>query len=377
MMSEVFDDRTIAPARSLEILGLGTALPSYAISQQEAAALACTYAGENPGHKRVIDRLYAKTDINKRHAVLVQSEFYAPPSNPCTNDETDGPTTRARMEKYETSVIPLAVQSASRAIERSGVRPEQITHLISITCTGFFAPGFDIALIKQLQLDPGVSRFQLGFMGCHGALNGLNLARLVAAACPQANILLCAAELSSIHYQYGWNLDNLLANSLFADGSAAMVLRSCTKSESFGCPPLSRVIASGSCLLCDSEEAMTWRIGDNGFVMTISSRVPELIRAELFPWLSGWLRSHNLTVDEVQSWAVHPGGPKILDAVEESLNLNSEALAVSRQVLSECGNMSSPTVLFILEKLREKEANGPCVILGFGPGLMVEATLVV
>jgi predicted naringenin-chalcone synthase len=120
---------------------------------------------------------------------------------------------------------------------------------------------------------------------------------------------------------------------------------------------------------------MTWNIGDHGFTMTLSPRVPDLIAAHLRPWLEQWLGQHGLGLERVASWAVHPGGPRILSAVEKALGLPREATAVSREVLAACGNMSSPTVLFILDRLRERSAPRPCVALGFGPGLVAEAML--
>ena len=127
----------------------------------------------------------------------------------------------------------------------------------------------------------------------------------------------------------------------------------------------------------ESEDAMTWRIGNNGFIMSLSSRVPELIGNHLRPWLESWLNDHKLTLDEIRSWAVHPGGPRILGSVVKALNLAKDAVDVSREVLRDHGNMSSPTILFILNRLRERNAPRPCVALGFGPGLMAEATLFV
>lgn len=138
-----------------------------------------------------------------------------------------------------------------------------------------------------------------------------------------------------------------------------------------------RVTATGTHLMADSAEAMTWRVGDHGFRMTLSARVPELIEAHLRPWLVGWLDEQGLGLDDVQSWAIHPGGPRILAAAENALGLARESTAVSRSVLRECGNMSSATILFILDQMRAERAPRPCVALAFGPGLAVEATLLV
>ena len=163
----------------------------------------------------------------------------------------------------------------------------------------------------------------------------------------------------------------MVANALFGDGAAAVA------GVSGEAAPLScwRLLRSGSCLLADSAGAMTWTVGDHGFEMTLAKNVPGLIARHLGPWLKKWLGEQGVALEEVRSWAVHPGGPRILSAVEEGLALPGGALADSRAVFEEYGNMSSPTVLFILERLRAREAARPCVALGFGPGLVVESAL--
>ncbi len=184
--------------------------------------------------------------------------------------------------------------------------------------------------------------------------------------------LICAVELCSLHHQYSWESDKIIANALFADGAGAVVgvgSERAAGSEGF------RMVASGSTYLEDSEEAMSWRVGDHGFSMTLSARVPDLIGEHLRPWLETWLAREGLTLGEVGSWAVHPGGPRILSSVGESLGLDSARLLESQGVLAEFGNMSSPTILFILDRLRKAGASRPCVGLAFGPGLAVESVL--
>ncbi|MEM8678917.1 MAG: 3-oxoacyl-[acyl-carrier-protein] synthase III C-terminal domain-containing protein, partial [Planctomycetota bacterium] len=212
-----------------------------------------------------------------------------------------------------------------------------------------------------------------GFMGCHGAINGMRAALGLTAADPNANVLLVATELCSLHFCFSWHPERLLGNALFADGSAAMVCRAASPTNE---ADAWQVAATGSCLIPDSREAITWRIGDFGFEMSLSSEVPDLIETHLHPWLASWLDKHQLSIEEIKSWAVHPGGPRIVDAVEQSLGLQPEATHRSRDVLRTHGNMSSPTLLFILERLRLAEAPRPCVALGFGPGLVAEAALI-
>jgi predicted naringenin-chalcone synthase len=284
-----------------------------------------------------------------------------------------GPTTAQRMEIYAESAGPLALDAARRALAEARTPPGAVSHLVTVSCTGFRAPGVDIELIHGLNLAPGTQRTHIGYMGCHGALNALRVARAFTAAEPGACVLICAIELCSLHYQYNWDPQRIIANAIFADGAAALI------GAAHAAAPAGtwQVTATGSCLIPDSTDAMTWVMGDHGFMMTLSRRVPALIAQHLRAWLEGWLAAEGLALADIASWAVHPGGPRILRAVEESLSLPRESTADSWEVLAEYGNMSSPTVLFILERLRSRQAPRPCVALGFGPGLVAEAALFV
>jgi predicted naringenin-chalcone synthase len=226
-------------------------------------------------------------------------------------------------------------------------------------------------LIRDLPLSPGVARTHVGFMGCHGAINGLRTALAIAHQYPGATILICCVELCSLHYQYGWHPEQIVSNALFADGAAAVIAKPGRKRQNQDW----QVANCGSFVIPKSDQAMTWRIGDHAFGMTLSPALPDLIDANLRAWLASWLAQNQLEMNDVKSWAIHPGGPRILGAVGRSLALGDEALAVSRRVLREHGNMSSPTVLFIVKELQARGAETPCVALAFGPGVVAEAAL--
>jgi predicted naringenin-chalcone synthase len=414
---------------SFSILGLGTALPEHTLSQTEAERLALEICRPTEPQSRLLRRLYRRSGVEQRHTVLPHRAAlqWVDPDDPIP---CHGPTTGQRMQYYQQHALPLALRASRDALLEADLPPRQVTHLITVTCTGFMAPGVDLGLIGQLGLSPTTERIQIGFMGCQGAINGLRTARAIAAENPAARVLLCAVELCSLHYRFRWTPETFVGNALFADGAAALAggaregprfndsSASAAAPSSRRCPtgdtpvPLDqashpydtahqplpdaalvrpdlipprppkdrpgcwRVLATGSCLLPDSRDAMTWRIGDYGFEMTLSARVPELIAEHLRPWLESWLDGHGRSLGEVGSWAVHPGGPRILEAVEAGLVLDPQALAASREVLSSCGNMSSPTVLFVLDRLRRQSAPLPCVALAFGPGLTAEAALV-
>jgi prepilin-type processing-associated H-X9-DG protein len=363
---------------SLAILGLGTAVPATTIDQDDAAQLATRLCCRTAEQRTWLPLLFQQTGIRSRHvqfgAALVRditegtrhSGSVFLPREVC---DDRGPTTRQRLEVYRQEAEELATRAVRAALRSASVHPRAITHLVTVSCTGFNAPGVDLDLFRQLPLSPVVARTNVGFMGCHGALNGLRVARAFTSADPGACVLLSATELCSLHFHYGWDPQKMVANALFADGSAALVGAAVAPAAAW------RVLACGSCVLPESADAMTWSVGDHGFEMTLSRQVPALIRRHLRPWLRGWLGERGLDTSAVGSWAIHPGGPRILEAVEEALGLGPQALAASRAVFAEYGNMSSATVLFILERLARLGAPLPCVALGFGPGMAVEAAL--
>jgi predicted naringenin-chalcone synthase len=329
----------------------------------------------NPEHRSWIKRLFLRSGIETRCSVLATAEgdqlrkpreFYPPAKDPSDR----GPTTAQRMARYAAEAPALAERAARNALENAALDPERITHLVTASCTGFFAPGLDSALIERLDLPPTVRRIHVGFMGCHAAFNALAAARDTAAADPDARILVCCVELCSLHFAYGIDPGRLVANALFADGAAAAVVgRAATDGDAAW-----QLNDFSSCLLADSADAMTWNIGDHGFEMTLSPGVPEVIRRQLAPWCKSWLAAHDLEISDIAGWAIHPGGPKILTAIEDALNLAPEDLRFSRGILARHGNMSSTTVLFILRQMVQS-ISGPCVAIGLGPGLMAEGML--
>jgi predicted naringenin-chalcone synthase len=352
------------------IAGIGTAVPPHRIAQADAAEIAQQFSCETAAQQRLFKSLYRRAGVETRHSVVLHTSTGELDDRQSFYGRED-PTTRDRMRKYEEEAGALAVSAGQKALQDASIVPKRVTHLVTVSCSGFYAPSFDIALIKQLGLQADVARTHVGFMGCHGALNGLRVANAFLGADRSACVLLCAVELCSLHHQYDWDSDRIVANALFADGAGALIGTS-------GEAPSARayrVVGSGSTLIDDSEDAMSWRIGDHGYEMTLSPRVPEIIGRSLRPWLEGWLQGHGLTIATVGSWAVHPGGPRILSAFGEATGIDRAAIEDSYAVLAEYGNMSSPTILFIIDRMRQAKAPRPLVALAFGPGLAVEAAL--
>ncbi len=364
---------------SFTLCGLGTALPAATMSQDEALAVARATADKSVADASWLPAVYAHSGVKMRYQALGRGLIddlvngtrdsgseYLPTGDP----HSRGPTTARRMAGYAEYAPPLAVKASAIALRESGFAPDTITHLITVSCTGFVSPGVDFAIIDQLKLRANVERTHVGFMGCHAAVNGLRVANAFVAD-PSARVLMAAVELASVNYYYGPATDKVIANALFSDGAAAVVGTNDPDADGSRW----RVAATGSCVIPDSTAVMGWQIHDHGFEMILSKHIPGLIARNLRPWLAEWLGANDLTIEQVGSWAVHPGGPKILTAVEEGLNLPPAALAASWQVLSDCGNMSSPTVLFIADRLRKADLPRPCVMIGFGPGLVAEAVL--
>ncbi len=388
------------------------ALPEHSVSQADAAEFVQPFNSQSEEQARVLSALYRRAGVQRRHSVVVdsiddsgsiQQSLYQLP----TEQQPHGPTTSERMRRYEQHASVLASKATTQALLAAHVAATEITHLVTVSCSGFHAPGFDIELLQAVGLSPSVARTHIGFMGCHGALNGLRVADAFLKADSKSKVLLCCVELCSLHHQYGWSPDRVVSNSLFADGAAAVVLTSSSESRT-GTPArreqaestphsesllgntdvtgksarltgqaiaMWQLMASGSVVLPNTLDDMGWRIRDHGFEMNLSARVPEIIKQHLRPWLGEWLGSRGLSLDDIRSWAFHPGGPRILTAAGDALGLRREQWAASEAILAEYGNMSSPTILFILDRLSREAAAGPCMALAFGPGLTIEAAL--
>ena len=354
---------------SFSILGLGTAVPPNCVSQEDALEMTTELICEDARQQRLLRVLFQKSGVKNRHTVIPWQTGYAWKRDEGPLRSGRGPTTADRMRLYTEYAAPLARVAAAKALDEAEIDHRNVTHLITVSCTGFDAPGVDVDLIQSLGLRPTTQRVHVGYMGCHGAINALRVARGLAASEPKACILLCAVELCSLHYRLTWDDEGIKGNALFSDGAAALVGTNRAPARS----TIWNVRGTGSCLIPDSVDEMSWRIGDHGFEMRLTSRVPALIEEHLNRWMSAWLDGFGQTIDTVGTWAVHPGGPKIVDAVENALCLPANACSMSRQVLQQLGNMSSPTVLFILDRLRRSEPALPVVVLGFGPGLTAEA----
>ncbi len=297
-------------------------------------------------------RIVAGTGIDCRHGVMPAGAVW-------------DLSTRQRMEAYERLAPPLAADAARRALAAAAIEPGRVTDLVIVSCTGVSAPGLDVALAGSLGLRPAVRRTVIGFMGCFGAIIGLRAAIGACMTHPRAVALVICLELCSLHLRPDGSPDNQVASALFGDGAAAAIVAG-GDSLAGAAPALGRLDPGRALLLPQGLNWMSWRITDSGFAMTLSREVPGALR----DCVGGIVAASRL---RPRTFIVHPGGPAILAAVDEGLRLaGGSGLEAARDVLRRHGNMSSATVLFVLEEALRRGCALPALLLAFGPGLAVE-----
>lgn len=356
------------------ITAIGTAVPAHRFKQSAIADFMVRAMQLDPEEAQRLRALYRATGIDFRHSVLADYgkngdyEVYAnsPGLQPA-------PTTAKRMELFRQYAIELSVQAVEDAWkERPAVQRHEITHLVVVSCTGMYAPGLDIDLVRRLGLRQDVQRTSINFMGCYAAFNALKLADTFDRAFPNAKTLVVCTELCSIHFQNANTQDNLLANALFADGSACLlvehepVAKMNLRPEAFQCN-----------LALDGERDMAWAIGDMGFEMRLSMYVPDVIQKGIRDLATQLLKQVSSEVGQLSFFAIHPGGRRILEVIEQELELTTHDNRYSYSVLRQFGNMSSPTVLFVLKELwrdlTTTDRNKRILSFAFGPGLTLES----
>ncbi len=351
------------------VLSLGNAVPPYQIDQEQCGHWMSFAHGQKPALSRWIRQLYRLSGIDTRYSCLPEASTFDMssrfrPGKPV--NET--PTTSERMAIYQQASVEIATAAARQALDELGPdAADSITHLVVVSCTGFFAPGPDLALMQNLGLRPTVERTVVGFMGCAAAFNGLRLAHHIVKGQPNARVLVVCVELCTLHLQPGDDRISLVIASLFADGAAACVVGATDDATQ----DVLEFDGFYTGVLPDSEDHMAWRIGDNGFVMGLSPNVPRRV-AEVAPNALQTLFAE----ERPAFWGVHPGGRAIVDQIVETFGLTPEEAEPSYETLRRYGNMSSPTILFILhnlrERLRESSMVKDGVAMAFGPGLVVE-----
>lgn len=362
---------------------IATGNPPLRRSQAYAAAFMEQVEGQPEALRRRLRPLYERSGIDYRYSCV--EDYGREPGDfdffPPNRALSPAPSTAARNRKYRAAALPLAERVARDALAAAKLAPHEVTHVVAVSCTGFFAPGLDVALVQRLGLPPHTRRAMIGFMGCYAAFNALRVAHGFCRSHPGARVLLVCLELCTLHFQVSQTLESAVVNALFSDGAAAAVLADRPADEAHG-----RLVYAGDhCLLDDdSLDDMTWDIGDTGFDMGLSSRVPAVVGRHLPAFLDALLAPHGLSPAALDFWAIHPGGRAIVEKARDVLGLSDDAVHDSLEVLRLHGNMSSPTILFILKRFLDRHRArtdagepglGHGVAMAFGPGLTLEGCL--
>ena len=309
----------------------------------------------DPREARLFGRMSERSGIDHRWSVL-GSEAGLEPGRFYTRGRA--PTTGERMAVYAREAPKLALRAIAGLPDTQG-----ITHLVVASCTGFVAPGVDQVIARTLGLAGDVERIAIGFMGCYAGATALRTAGHIVRSEPAARVLVVSVELCSLHLQENAKLESMLAMAQFSDGAAAAIVSGQGAGLALG--------ENLSATLEESDSLITWTIGDTGFAMSLSGEVPGRLAEALADDVLSERILDGRDAAEIGAWAVHPGGKSILDAVERAFALPQGALAESREVLRTCGNMSSATILFVLEQIMARRPeNG--IALAFGPGLAME-----
>ncbi len=347
------------------LASIGTALPVHRFTQQQLLeSYTSLYPELNTRLTRVV---FESARIEHRHAVIGDlAEYWSEPRS-----------TAARNDRYIAEALPLGRAAVTRALDNAGLTPQDIDDFIVVSCTGLDTPGLDLRLAGEMGMRADLRRTIIGSMGCYGAFPGLNRALTTVQARPGSRALLLCVELGTLHMQRDSSRETIISSALFADGAAALVLSS-HADDSGHAGPRPQLIDNET--RCDYQtlDDMSFHVTDEGFRMYMSSYVPNVLAANIAALLEPLLTRNGLLPNAIRHWGIHPGGARILDYLQESLDLGDEAMAPSFNVLRQCGNMSSATILFVLDNLQQNsapQAGEYGLLLAFGPGLTMEAAL--
>jgi predicted naringenin-chalcone synthase len=351
-----------------EIISIATTVPQYGHAQKDILSFMEDMYELDAVESRKLAFLYKQSGIEKRYSVipdytLPREQWKVFPKR----EQQEFLLLDERMKLYRENALPLTLKASRDCIE-GHLSANQITHLITVSCTGMSAPGLDLQLAECLRLPADIFRTSVNFMGCYAAVHALKLAKLICEGSQNANVLIAVTELCTLHFQKEFNPDNAASSLLFADGSAAILVSNAMKGKT-------GVYLKNfhSQILYKGKNDMSWELSSKGFLMSLSSYIPDIIKEDISGLLQKVLQYNQLRKEDITHWCVHPGGKKILDAIEKQLELKPADLQYSRKVMMNYGNMSSPTILFVLKELLENEKDiGHIFGIAFGPGLTME-----
>jgi predicted naringenin-chalcone synthase len=359
------DDMKHKPA----IVSIGLADLPYTYTKTQMLAYMQQHYGYIGKDAEKLRLIYERSGIASKQSVLPDFQL-SNDSNILFADSSSIPSTSARSEIYFRFAAELASQAVVRSINGK-ISKEEITHLITVSCTGMAAPGLDLMVCEQLALPSSVYRTSVNFMGCYAAFHALKMANHICVAESSANVIIVSIELCSLHYQPDSDFETIASNLLFADGCAAALV-----SNNFDKGDKIILQAFGSEIIYQGKKDMAWQISEKGFLMTLSAYIPTLLSANMRPLVVEFLKNYNTELKDINTWAIHPGGKKILDMLMTSLEASQDKFQYSYKILSNYGNMSSATILYVLKLILEDKSNqGLIFSAAFGPGITVEMGL--
>ncbi len=356
-----------------KIISIATGVPAYKHQQENIFKFADTIHSNNEIDSRKLKFLYRHSGIDTRYSVLPDysttpddRKFYSK-----SKDLEPFPDLEKRMEWFAKNATLLSVKTIKDCIAGQ-IEPYEITHLITVSCTGMSAPGMDLEIMESMDLPANIFRTSVNFMGCYAAIHALKMADAFCNNDAAANVVIVCTELCTLHFQKENSIDNITSTLLFADGCAAVLVKH------------HRVTKKGlvlknffSDVAFKGKKDMSWQLSSKGFLMTLTGYVPDLVKEDFDVLLNKALNNAHINKVAISHWCIHPGGKKILEAIQQSTGLKEEDLKYSYDVLREYGNMSSPTVLFVLQKILQElqlnESNAASIFgAAFGPGLTME-----
>ena len=357
-----------------KIISIATEVPAYKHKQKDICLFADKIYSTDKIDSRKLHYLYRHSGIETRYSVMpdysaapADRQFYA-----TADDLEPFPSLEKRMEWYATHAAKISVTAIEKCITGK-INSNAITHVITVSCTGMSAPGLDLEIMELMELPRTIFRTSVNFMGCYAAIHALKLADVICKANDKANVIIVCTEFCTLHFQKEISIDNITSTLLFGDGCAAVLVQSQTST--------SKGISINnffSDVAFKGKTDMSWKLSSTGFLMTLSGYVPDLVQEDFDELVTKALKNASVNKDEITHWCIHPGGKKILEAIEKSISLPTESLRHSYKVLNDYGNMSSPTILFVLQKIFEDLQNNgqskPSRIFAaaFGPGLTME-----
>ena len=348
------------------IIAIETAVPAYCHSQNAITSF-FQHKCNDENMKRKLKFISSKSGIQKRYSVLNDFNEQEGVLFQSKTDHIVGLT--SRMNVYKNNALNLAL-SAINKIENFESIKKSITHIITVTCTGLFAPGLDIDLIELLNISPKTQRSSINFMGCNAAIIALNQANNICKSIPDSNVLVVCVELCTIHFQNNASDENILSNAIFADGASVAIVSSDPLTINHS--PILKINSFNSIIVHKGKSDMTWQLSETGFIMNLTSYVSELINGSII----NLLKELEINKHEINYWAIHPGGKKIVDEFASALKLDYSLFNSSYEILKNYGNMSSATILFVIKHLittnLKAKSNETIFSAAFGPGLSIE-----